>query len=164
MLGVLFTINRILLITLILTLGLGTTGIAIEDKPIIITSKTLIANNKTNTVIFEGDVVAKDEDLTIYSDKMVVSYNNSLGEVTEIHAYGNVRAVKDKSVIFSKEATYLGAEGKIVFKGEPKAVEGENVITGTEIVYYIKTKRTIVKGSRVFLKKEQGSENAFTTD
>ncbi len=152
-----FTSKNLLIILLFLTLFyLSVTPISAGNaKPIVITSQRLIADNKSNTVIFEGSVVAKSEDIIIYSDKMEVSYNNSQGEITKIHAYGNVRVHKKERAIFSKEAIYLGLEDKIIFTGEPKAVDGENVITGTQIIYFLKDDRAIVKNTNVILKKKQ---------
>ncbi|HCC68704.1 MAG TPA: lipopolysaccharide transport periplasmic protein LptA [Nitrospiraceae bacterium] len=124
-----------------------------EKKPIIITSTTLTADNKTNTAIFEGSVVAKTEDITIYSDKMIVYSDNTRNKITKIEAYGNVRAHKKERAIFSEKATYYEEDEKIVFTGEPKAVEGENVITGTKITYFINDDRAIVEDSRAFLKR-----------
>lgn len=157
-------------ISIIIPLFIGTIGaftanaMPVEEKPIVITSDTLIADNKKNIVIFEGKVTAKNEDITIYSDKMEVSYNNSSGKITKIQASGNVKAFKNERTIFSEEATYIGDEEKIIFTGEPKAVEGGNVIAGTEITFFIKKNHTMVKGARVVLKKGQGMENAFSPD
>ncbi|MBI4698372.1 MAG: hypothetical protein HY758_05525 [Nitrospirae bacterium] len=146
----LFIFNILILFTLVI---LSAPAIAAEGKRVIITSHTLTADNKNNIAVFEGSVIAKSEDFTILSDRMEVSYNNTQGEVTKVYAYGNVKAIKDNRTIFSKEATYSGEEGKIVFTGEPRAVDGENVIAGNEIIYFLKQNRTIVKGSRVILKK-----------
>lgn len=128
-------------------------AITAEEPPIIITAKTLIADNKNNVVIFEGTVVAKSKDMTIYSDRMEVFYANSMGEITKIFAQGNVKTIKDNHVIFSKEATYSKQEEKIIFTGEPRVVDGENVVTGTEVIYYLKEDRSVVKSSRVVIKK-----------
>jgi len=158
-----FTVNRILIIFLISVIFFSADGRAAETKPaIVITSQTLTADSKNNIVIFEGRVVAKKEDITIHSDKMKVYYNNSLGEIKKIYAYGDVKAFKDERAIFSEEATYLGEDERIVFRGKPKAVDGKNIITGTEIIYFIRENRTIVKDSRVVLKKEQGIGNALS--
>ncbi len=151
-----FTNKSAFIIILLTLLCLSAVPVsAAKRKPLVITSETLTADNKKNTVIFEGSVVAKSEDIVIYADKMEVSYNNSKGEITNIHAYGNVRVQNEERVIFSNAATYFGQEEKIIFNGEPKAVDGENVITGTQIIYFIKDERTIVKGSRLVLKKHQ---------
>lgn len=126
-----------------------------EKKPIVITSNTLTADNNNNTAVFEGSVVAKTDDIIIYSDKMTVFYDNSEGKLTKIYASGNVKVHRKERAIFSREATYLDEEEKIIFTGEPKAVEGENVITGTQIIYFLKDDRSIVEGSKVILKNNK---------
>jgi lipopolysaccharide export system protein LptA len=128
---------------------------AAKENPIVITSETLTADNKRNTAVFEGFVIARTRDILIYSDKMEVAYDNSRGRISKIRAYGDVRVQKDERAIFSEEALYIGEEEKIIFNGEPRAVDGENVITGTQIIYYLEDDRTIVKGSRVVLKNKQ---------
>jgi lipopolysaccharide export system protein LptA len=164
MLKALFIVRKFTLISVLFIISLPVSAQADKEEPIIITSQTLIADNNLNTVTFEGTVVAKNEDITIYSDKMEVFYNNNLGEITKIYAHGNVRALKNDRTIFSDEATYLEDEEKIIFTGEPKAVDGENVITGTEIIFFIKKNRTVVKGSRVVLKKEKDFSDAFPSN
>ena len=161
---VFFTVSKVFIISFILFGISAASPPAVEEKPIIITSQTLTADNKNNIVVFEGSVVAKNEDLTIYSDKMEVSYSDSQKQITKIGASGNVKALQNQHAIFSDEATYSGQEEKIVFTGTPKAVDGENVITGTEIIYFLKENRTVVKGSRVVLKKKSGIKNALTSD
>ena len=41
---------------------------------IVITSQTLLSDNKARNALFEGSVVAKTENMTLYSDKMLVYY------------------------------------------------------------------------------------------
>ncbi|MBI4686912.1 MAG: lipopolysaccharide transport periplasmic protein LptA [Nitrospirae bacterium] len=126
-----------------------------EKKPIIITSKTLVTDNKTSTAVFEGSVVAKTDDLVIYSDKMTVFYDNSNEKISKIYASGNVKVHKRERAIFSNEATYYGEEEKIVFAGEPRAIDGENIVSGTQIIYFLKDDRSIVEGSKVILKNKK---------
>jgi len=129
-----------------------------EKTPIVITSQTLTADNSNKTAVFEGSVVATKEDLTIYSDKMTVYYDNSEGKIKKIYAVGNVKTHKGDRVIFSDEATYLEDEKKIVFTGNPRAVEGDNVVTGTQITLYMEDERAFVEGSRVILQDTKGSK------
>ena len=127
-----------------------------DKKTITITSETLTTDNRNSTAIFEGSVVAKTNDIAFYSDKMIVFYNDAEKNVTKIHATGNVRVHSKERVIFSKEAFYINNEEKIVFTGNPKAVEENNVITGTQIIYFLKDDRAVVKGSRVILQNKKG--------
>lgn len=153
---VFFTVKKILILaSFAVLLCLSAASAAVKGNPIVITSQTLTADNKNNTAVFEGSVVATSEDIVIHSDAMKVSYNEDLGEITEIHAYGNVKVEKKERAIFSKEAVYLEREKKIIFTGEPRAVEGENVITGSQIIYFLKDDRTIVESSNVVINNNQ---------
>jgi lipopolysaccharide export system protein LptA len=135
-----------------------------EERRVVITSETFTADNKTNTAVFEGTVVATLEDITIHSDRMTIYYDRSSGSIKRIHATGGVKVHRDDSVIFSRDATYLGDEEKIIFTGEPKLVDGENVVTGTRIIYFLKDDRAIVEGSRVVLKLKGEKGNALLRD
>lgn len=129
-----------------------------EKTPIVITSQTLTAESNNKTAVFEGAVVATKEDLTIYSDKMTVFYDNSESKIRKIYAVGNVKVHKNERVIFSDEATYMENEKKIIFTGNPRAVEGENVVSGTQITLYLEDERAFVEGSRVILQDQKGPE------
>ncbi|NJD57379.1 MAG: OstA-like protein [Nitrospirae bacterium] len=123
--------------------------------PITVTSETLTADNKEHTALFEKNVVAKTTDMTIHADWMLVYYNEQGGDVTKIEAKGNVKVYREGKVITSKEATYFADEEKVVFTGSPRAVDGENVVTGTKITYFTKDDRSIVENSKVILKNKQ---------
>lgn len=122
-----------------------------EKSPIVITSETLTADNKNNLAVFEGSVVAKTKDMTMYSDKMTVFYDSKENKVRKIHAEGNVKVQNRERALFSKEAVYLDGEEKIIFTGNPKAVEGENLITGKQITFFLKDNRAVVEESKVVL-------------
>jgi lipopolysaccharide export system protein LptA len=150
-----FIINSVLIVGLISFNACASTLIEKPEKsPIVITSKTLTADNKNNTAVFEGTVVAKTNDITIYSDKMTVFYNNEEGKIMKIHAVGDVKVRNKERALFSDEAIYFDAEEKIIFTGNPKAVEGENMITGKQIIFFLKDNRAVVEGSRMILQNK----------
>ncbi len=146
-----------------LALLLPTPGVRAESAakkvsgPITITSETLTADNQAGTALFEKSVVARTSDLTMYADRMLVSYDRTSGSVTKIDVSGSVKVVMPERVITSREAVYYAGEEKIVFTGEPRATEGKNVVTGKKMTYLVREDRFIVEGSKVFLtnKKEQ---------
>jgi len=123
-------------------------------SPVVITSKTLTADNRNNKAVFEGNVIAKTEDITMHADRMIVFYDNSENKISKIHALGNVRVHKQERAMFSDEAVFIDSEKKIVFTGKPRAVEGDNVITGTKITFFLSDERAVVEGSRVILKND----------
>lgn len=120
--------------------------------PITITSETLTADNKAHTALFEKNVVAKTPNLTLYADSMLVFYTEKGGEVTKIEATGNVRLYKDDRVITSRKATYFADQDKVVFTGEPRAVDGKNIVSGSSMTYFISEDRSYVENSKVILK------------
>lgn len=123
-----------------------------KKGPITITSSALTADNKARTALFEGSVIAKTESAVFYADKMLVHYTEA-GKVTKIEANGHVKLVKGERVITSGEATFLADEEKVIFTGQPKAVEGSTMVTGTRMVYLMKEDRSLVEDSRVFMEK-----------
>lgn len=137
-------------------------GLSAEEKaeqikgPIVITSQTLLSDNKARTALFEGSVVAKTENMTLYSDKMLVYYAEGSGNVTKIEAEGRVKLVKKDLVVTSKAANYFADEEKVIFTGEPKAIEKGNIITGTKMTYLMKDDRSFVENSRVLLENKKG--------
>src|SRR5512139_2484299 len=145
----------------ILFVLLSSTALSAEEQkmqvkgPINITSETLTSDNKAHTALFEGKVVAKTTDMTIYADKMLVFYREGSGDVTKIESTGNVRLLKGGRLITSKMAVYYADEDKVVFTGEPRAEDGENVVTGATMTYFISQDRSYVEKSKVFLKSKK---------
>jgi len=123
--------------------------------PITITSETLTADNKAHTALFEKNVVAKTTNLTIQADKMLVFYKEDGGDVTKIESDGNVRVFKEDRIITSKSATYYADEEKVIFTGEPRAMDGDNVVSGTKIIYFMSNDRFFVENSKVILKSKK---------
>ena len=142
---------------------LSVTSIFADNKtkkikgPITITSDMLTADNQARTALFEKSVIARTTEMTIYADRMLVQYDKNTGNVARIDATGAVKVATTNRVITSADAVYYAGEEKIVFTGEPKAVEGQNVVTGKKMTYLMNEDRFLVEGSKVFLtdKKEQ---------
>jgi len=152
-----FKVSLLVLITA-LTTSVYSSPEDIEGKEIVITSVSLEVDSQKNSALFEGSVVAKFDNLTIYSDSMKVTYSNANKEIAEVHAIGNVRVQSEGKAIFSDEAEYISEEEKIVFTGNPKVAEGENVIIGTKIIYFLNDDRALVEDSRVILKNIKKEE------
>src|SRR4030043_781563 len=144
-----------LIIFFLLTTNVFSEEIQKKKGPITITSDRLTANNQTHTAVFENSVVAKTTDMTIYADRMLVYYDKDTGNVTEIDAEGGVKLVRENRVITSHDAKYYADGDKVIFTGEPRAVDGENVVTGTKMTYLLNEDRFLVEDSKVFLKKKK---------
>lgn len=132
-----------------------------KGEPIVITSQTLINDNKAKTATFDGNVVAKKGEITLYSNKLIVHYEDEQkgGSIKMIEAVGNVRLVKAQRIITSHKAVYYPEpEERVVFTGEPRVTEGKNLVTGEKITYFIKDDKALVDKSKVYLQERKGTQ------
>jgi lipopolysaccharide export system protein LptA len=108
-----------------------------SDLPITVKSNEMTADNKEKISIFSGKVVAKQGDITIFSDKLVVSYSDNKEGVKKVEALGNVRIVQLNRTGFADHAVYDSHTGQIILTGTPRVVQGEDSISGKVITYYV---------------------------
>ncbi len=108
-----------------------------SNLPITVKSNEMTADNKGKTAVFSGKVVAKQGDVTIFSDKLVVSYASKGGDVEKVEAIGNVKIVQLNRTGFADQAVYESRNGRIVLTGSPRIVQGGDSISGKVITYYV---------------------------
>lgn len=117
-----------------------------SSLPITIKSNELAADNKGKVAIFSGKVVARQGDITIYADKLIVNYGEAKGSVEKIEATGNVRIVQANRTGIASQAVYDSRAGQIILTGSPKVIQENNTLTGKIITYYIDDEKSVVSG------------------
>ncbi len=123
-------------------------GFTTSRSPIEITSDTVEGDQKQNRVTFKGNVVAKQEEATLYANMVVVSYDSDMKKIKEIVATGNVRIVQLDRRATCQKATFYQMENKVVLEGEAVIREGENVVRGERMVYLLDEERSYVEGGK----------------
>lgn len=116
-------------------------------KPIVIKSNELQADTKSRTATFLGKVVAKQGTITIHTDKLVVRYAEKGGDVEKVEAFGNVSIVQENRIGTAQHAVYFTKDGKIVLSGSPKVVQGKDMVSGSEITYFVNEEKSVVTGT-----------------
>lgn len=119
---------------------------AASREPLKIKSDTLHADNENKTAVFEGKVVARQGDLTLYSDRLAITYSGDGRELSKVEAFGNVRIVQLNRQATGAHAVYEPKESRILLDGNPKVVQGDDVITGKLITYYVNEQKSVVTG------------------
>jgi lipopolysaccharide export system protein LptA len=119
---------------------------AASREPLKIKSDTLHADNEKQTATFEGKVVARQGDLTLYADRLVVSYSGGSRELSRVEAFGNVRILQGNRQASGAHAVYDPKGARILLDGSPKVVQGEDVITGKLITYFVNEQKSVVTG------------------
>jgi len=123
-------------------------GFSASRAPIDVVSDTVEANQKENTVIFKGNVVATQEDTTLHANTLVILYDPETKKLKEIMAVGNVRIVQLDRRATGQKATFQQEENKVVLDGDAVVREGENEIRGERVIFYVDEERSIVEGAK----------------
>ena len=116
-----------------------------ERGPIHINSQQLEADYQAKIITFIGDVVAKQKEFTLYSDRLFLFIGGETEEIEKIVARGNVRMVQENREATCHEATYYHREGTVVLEGEPVVREGDNRVSGKRIIYYIDEQKSVAE-------------------
>ena len=128
-----------------------------SSKPVKITSESLEADNKKNTVTFKGNVVAKQGDIVISADTMTVDYEKQ-GGINTVQAFGNVKMSQAERVATGSKIIFYNPEQKIVMTGNPKIWQGDNLISCEKITVLLEEDKIFFEGkvdSTIFPKNLQ---------
>ena len=104
-----------------------------SSQPIRLKSDTLEWDYNGNVVTFKGNVIANQEDVTLYSDRLVMYYEGSTNQVNRIVAEGAVRIVQLDRRATAERAVFYNTEKKIVLTGRPVVTQGNNRVIGEVI-------------------------------
>ncbi len=118
-----------------------------KNQPIQIKSNALTTDSDKRTAVFSGKVSARQDDVVIYCDRLVVTYNKEEKQVDKVEAFGNVRIIQENRHGEAEHAVYENRAGKIILDGNPKVVQGDDTITGKVITYFVdEQKSTVTSG------------------
>jgi len=123
-------------------------GFSASRSPIDIASDTVEANQKENTVTFKGNVVAKQEEMTLFANTLIIHYDPETKKLKVITAIGNVKIVQLDRRATSQKASFQQDENKLVLDGDAVVREGENVIMGERVIFYVNEERSVVEGGK----------------
>lgn len=146
--------RRILLLLLILSCCCVTVVLAIEttpaldrNQPIEITAQQLEVLQQQRQSIFTGNVVAKQGEMTLYAEKLIVFLQQNQDQIERLDAVGGVRVLQLDRIATAEKAVFHQIEETLVLTGNAEVTQGENKISGDEITLYLKENRTLIKSS-----------------
>lgn len=140
------------------------------EAPIHIESNRMTSTEKTNSVVFSGDVDAKQGDVRIRADEMTVYYNalessakqpaskdkkkpdgpqgekKTSQQVEKLICTGNVEVSRGEWLGTAKKMLYLSKERQVILTENAKAWQGQNMVSGEKIIYYLDEGRSEVIG------------------
>jgi lipopolysaccharide export system protein LptA len=116
-------------------------------QPLRITSQQLEADHKNRVILFRGNVVAKQGEMTIYSDVTQVYYEQKEEghEVREIVATGNVKFQEGDRLATGQKVVFTNSDQKIVLTGQPKLWQGKDMVSGEKITVLLEEEKSLVE-------------------
>jgi lipopolysaccharide export system protein LptA len=114
--------------------------------PVQVTSDRLEADDSKQQLVFSGNAVAVQDDITVHGDRLTVKYSGEQREIQQVIAEGSVRIIQGTRVATGERAILYQTEERIVLSGSPKVIDGDNSVQGEEITIYLNDKRSVVTG------------------
>ncbi len=121
-------------------------------QPVHIKSDEMEINRKEHKIIFTGRVTAQQGDIQIYADRLVADYSENGKEILSITATGSAKVVDKNRVALCGEIFMDNKNRTIIMKDNPKLWEGEDLLEGEEIIYFIDEERFKIKKARASIR------------
>ena len=125
-----------------------------SSEPINIEANRMISQENENSVVFIGNVDAKQGNLNIRCDEMTVFYTEAQGggkgkqgssQMEKLICKNNVKIVQGDWLGTGDRMDYFAKERKVLLAGNAKAWQGRNMVSGKSITYYLNDKRSVVE-------------------
>jgi lipopolysaccharide transport protein LptA len=115
---------------------------------ILIESEELIITNEPLTTTFIGNVYSFDNEIKLWSDKILILYTETESQIDQIKCLGNSKLVRENQEIISENITYFAIDKKIYAKGDITLTQDENVMKGNELSVDLVKSTSIMKSSQ----------------
>jgi outer membrane protein assembly factor BamD len=124
----------------------GQTNLVDTGQPIDITSDKVETYSKENLIVFKGNVMAQQKDMVIHADSLDAIIIEGGKGIEKVIAGGNVKIQQGLRVASCNKAIFYNIDQKVVLTGDPKVWEGNDMVTGDEIIFDIEKNQMEVKG------------------
>lgn len=114
--------------------------------PVEVSADRLEFNDDAKLLVFTGNAVATQNDVTIHGDRLTVKYVGENREIEQVVAEGDVRIIQADRIATGAKAILFRADGRVVLTGNPKVTQGDNFVQGQEITIFLNDKRSVVSG------------------
>lgn len=95
----------------------GLTGVERNKQSIKIKSNELATDTGKRTSVFSGNVSARQGDLTIFAEKLIITYSADNNDVEKVEAFDKVRIIQGVRQAQADHAVYEVKAGRITLDG-----------------------------------------------
>ena len=118
-----------------------------QQNPIIVTADWMEADRQKNTIVYKGQVVAVQKDMTMRGDKLTALFDPSAKQMKQAVVEGRtVQIVQGDKIATGTKAVFDGAAQTVTMTGNPVVRQGNSEVSGERIIFYMKEDRAIAEG------------------
>jgi len=126
-----------------------TGGLGNKQNPILITSDRMEVDRQKNILIYQGQVVTIQGDMTMRSDKLTTYFDPDLQQIKEAIAEGKlVQVNQGDRVATGTKAVFDGVAQTMTMTGNPMMRQGNSQVSGERIIYFMVEDRMIVESGK----------------
>jgi len=120
-----------------------------KASEILIESEELIITNDPLTTTFIDNVYASDEEIKLWSDKILIIYTEKGSQIDTIKSFGSTKLIRENQEILSENMIYFVIDKKIYAKGNITLTQDGNVMNGNELTVDLVKSTTIMKSDNI---------------
>ena len=113
-------------------------------KEIKIISDKLEIIRTENISIFSGNVHAVEDNLKIWSERLIMTSSKDEKKVKEINAHGNVKIVREELSINGDKARYDPIQNKLFVFGKVEVLQDQSIILCDKIIVDLENSSSIM--------------------
>jgi lipopolysaccharide transport protein LptA len=98
---------------------------------------------------FSGNVYAQNDEIEIWSDEMIISFNDNDDKINHLNAEKRVKIVKENFTVTGDKGVYYPDSDILTMLGNVEVFENENIIKCNELFMDIKNSVSIMSSDSV---------------
>jgi lipopolysaccharide export system protein LptA len=112
-----------------------------------VTSENLEVDRENRISVFLGDVYAYNKDIKIWSDKLIVKFDNEENAIEELNAEKSVKIIKEEITATGDIGVYYPKSEKLNLLGNVEVIEKNNYVKCDELYLDIKNSTSIMRSN-----------------
>ena len=112
-----------------------------------ITSENLEVDRENKITVFLGDVYAYNNDIKIWSEKLIVKFDNNENEIEQLNAENSVKIIKEEITATGDKGLYYPKSEILNLLGNVEVIENNNYVICDELYLDIKNSTSIMKSN-----------------
>ena len=112
-----------------------------------ITSENLEVDRENRISVFSGNVYAHNKDIMIWSEKLIVKFDNAENEIEQLNAENSVKIIKEGITATGDIGLYYPKSEKLNLLGNVEVIEKNNYVKCDELYLDIKNSTSIMKSN-----------------